>query len=354
MEEEVEVTAEEPIAHQISVSLVESAPAKVDAGAGMVLKVTVSCSWNCDLRGQKVQIIAQDDVVEKEIELTKFDGTANETDEFVVRSPIEPGEFSWTAWFPAYEKDGILHGEGSTRHAFVVQSHATSMAVWNVSSPVVVGTSLQLTTGVKCSGDCDLSGQEIEIFDHEGAKIATGILNSAPYSDKVDLYWTEVELEAPDTKGSYRWDIRFPEPKLALPHEATLHPFGFSAVDRPDCTVTVEVVDKEKDRPIKDARILLRPDMHRGSTDERGVAKLQVPKGEYWLLVRAKVKAPLGVKYNLRGAPLETDGREYLVYVPESNRESRKPFQTTIQADGDVAIKVELVGVVEPLEEDTL
>ncbi len=54
--------------------------------------------------------------------------------------------------------------------------------------------------------------------------------------------------------------------------------------------MTIEVVDKDTKTPIKNAHVRLRPHMYRGSTylthtDEGGVARLDVPRGNYQLYV---------------------------------------------------------------------
>jgi hypothetical protein len=71
--------------------------------------------------------------------------------------------------------------------------------------------------------------------------------------------------------------------------------------------VTVEVFDAVTNTPVKDADVVLHP--YSGTTDERGVATLMVPKGEYELSV-------LG-----------------------SNKQN---FDTTIRVDGDVSVRAGL------------
>ena len=217
--------AEEVKAHETSTSMVKAALAELDAGTDIALKVRVLCSSACDLRGKIVKIIAQDAVVAKEIELTDFDGTVNETDEFVVKAPTRPGEYTWTAMFPAQEKEGVLqHEESSTPFSFTVKPHETSIAVWDVPSPIVFNTKFKLKVGVKCSADCKLTDNKIEIYDHEGAKVATGTLGGVPWSGTDALYWAEGELKAPSTDGYYRWTAKFPEPDLE-PHEGASYTF---------------------------------------------------------------------------------------------------------------------------------
>jgi hypothetical protein len=245
--------------HETSIAMVRAAPAELDAGSDMVLNVSVSCSSVCDLRGKIVEIIAQDAVVTREIGLTEFDETANETDEFVVKAPTTPGSYTWTAVFRAQEKEGVLHKESSTPFSFTVKPHVTSIAVWDVPSPIVLNTKFMLKVGVKCSGDCKLTDSKIEIYDQEGSKVATEKLGGVPWSGTNALYWTEVELKSPGTERYYTWEAKFPKPDSELAHEVASYTFGFVTARPPEHQVTVEVIDKDTKTPIENAYVLLSP-----------------------------------------------------------------------------------------------
>jgi hypothetical protein len=304
-----EAKAEEVKVHDITLSMAKAPPPEVDAGAFIALQGRVSCSSACDLRGKIVKIIAQDAVEVKEIRLVTFYGGAYETDRIVIKAPITPGEYTWTAVFPAQEKEGVLHQESSAPFSFTVKPHhATSMAVWDVPSPIAVGDRFRMKVGVKCSADCKLTDKQIEIYDHEGGKVATEKLGDVPWPGTGTLYWAEVELKSPGTEGYYTWEARFPEPDLELPHEEASHTFGFRTGEPPEHVVTVEVIDKDTKTPIKNADVLLHP--YRGYTDERGMARLMVPKDKYEL------------------------------YVSKNEYET---FQRTVKAANDVAIKAELL-----------
>ena len=299
---------EEVKAHETSTSMVKAAPAELDTGTDMALKVKVSCSSACDLRGKIVKIIAQGAVVkEMEVELTEFDGEATETDEFVVKAPTKAGEYTWTAVFPAQEKEGVFHQESSTPFSFIAKLHATWMSVWDVPSPALVSTKFKVKVGVKCSANCKLTDKEIEVYDQEGGKVATGTLGDVPWTTTT-LYWAEVELKAPGTEGSYTWEAKFPKPDLKLPHEEASFPFTFGTVRPPDHIATVEVVDKDRMIPLKNASIFVNP--RRASTDEHGIAKIGVTKGRHELCV---------------------------------SKHDYAEFQTTIEVAGDVTVKAELL-----------
>ncbi len=300
---------EEFKAHETRVSMVKAVRSELGAGTDIALKVKVSCPSACDLRGKIVKIIAQDAAVIKEIELVSFVEAANETDEFVVKAPTKLGECTWTAVFPTQEKEGILHEESSALFSFMVKPHTPSMAVWDVPSPVVFNARFKLKVGVKCDAECKLTGKKIEIFDHEGAEVATGTLGDIPWSASSALYWAEIELIAPGTEGYYTWEVKFPTQDHELPHEGTFYSIGFGTVARPpEHVVTVEVIEEYSKAPVYHAHVLLHP--YRGFTDKGGVARVMVPKGVYELYV---------------------------------SKDGYKVFQTTAEVSSDLDFKAELI-----------
>jgi hypothetical protein len=306
------LVTEEVQAHETSTSMVKAALAELDAGTDMALKVRVSCSSNCNLQGGKLRIADDDGAVVKEIELTEFDGTENETDEFIVKAPVEPGAYTWTAVFLAQEKEGVLHEGSSAPFSFIVKPHATSMAVWDVPSPIAFNDKFKIKVGVKCSAECNLTDKKIAIYDHKRKKVATGTLGGVPWPGTSALYWAEVELEAPGVDGYYRWSVKFRKPDLELPHEEASDHFGFTTASPPEHMVTVEVIDEDTKAPIKNALVTLRScgTPYRNRTDGGGVARVSVPKGEYE------------------------------VYVSAYDKET---FKTTVEVASDIAIEAELL-----------
>jgi len=306
---------EEVQSHQTNTEMIKSSPAEVDAGTDIALKVKVSCPSACDLRGKTVRIIAQDSTVTKEVALTGFEEGINDTDEFTVKAPIELGACTWSVVFPAQEVGGVLHEESSTTVMFNVKPHSTSMAVWGVPSPIALNDKFKIKVGVKCSAECNLMDKKIGIYGQKGKKVATGALGGVPWPGTSGLYWAEVELEAPGVEGFYRWRVKFPKPHLELPHEEASYHFAFSTATPPEHVVRVEVIDKDVDEPLQNALVTLIPRdtvyaPYRKRTDDRGVAWLTVPKGEYQLCVD------------------ESDSR---------------PFETTAEVAGDTEVKVELI-----------
>ncbi len=111
-----------------------------------------------------------------------------------------------------------------------VTPHKISLAVWDLQSPLVVGRSAKMKVGAKCSAGCPLTGQDAEIHNR-------------------------TEVRGRGTLGPTPWP-------------------GTSAL---------KVTEKKTDVPVRDVEVRLGP--HRGSTDDLGSAKVELPKGAYDLVV---------------------------------------------------------------------
>jgi len=274
--------------HQTKTEMIQSAPREVDAGTDISLKVGASCSCACDLRGNRITVIAQDGAVAAEAALTSFEEGLNETDAFTVKAPTQLGQCTWSIVFPAQEVGGIPHGESWTPVSFTVRPHSTGIAVWDAPSPIALNSRFRIKVGAKCSAGCNLVDTEVRVYGQKGRKVATARLGPVPWTGTSALYWTEAELEAPGDEGYYRWRVRLRKPDLELPHEDASHTFFFTTARPPQHVVTVEVIAEEANTPLERALVVLRPGTgypYRSYTDEGGVARLEVPNGEYTLYV---------------------------------------------------------------------
>ncbi|HZK24105.1 MAG TPA: hypothetical protein VFC74_01820 [Oscillospiraceae bacterium] len=293
MTENAKVVAEkDPVhPHHIAVEMAKVPPANVYAGVFMTLKVKVSCTAACSLKGQLVLILDHTDQVVKELRLiTPYRG-AYETDQFVLQAPHNPGEYTWTAVFPQQERDNVSHKRAAADFNFTVKAHhATSIAVWDVTSPVAIKTASRVKVGVKCSVGCQLTGRQIEIYNQSGHKAAEATLGDVPWKGTDSMYWTEITIPAPDTTGYSTWQARFSESELET-HLAKQASFGFTVVNSPECSMTVQVVERESKVPVSNASIIMHP--YRIKTDEKGRATLAVAKGEYKLFVTREDKYEL-------------------------------------------------------------
>jgi len=338
--------------HKVSLSFVQAPPDEVLVGGELNLTLCVQCPSGCDLTGHTLTIKGPEPILIDGLELVEFDGKVGKTAPVTIKVPPKLGEQTWTVLCPEAVGEDIIHEEESLDFSFTVKPHPTSMAVWNVNSPFVVGEDFEIIVGVKCGLGCNMGGQKVVVIDHEGNEAASGQLGDEVYSAALDLYWRAIKLKAPDTVGGFIWTAKFPEPD-GHHHECDYH-FSFSTTEPPDCEVTVKLTDKETGDPIANAQVTLRPKLYIGFTDEEGEVRLHVPRGEYKLGINAAKQAPRGIEYKIGEVPRVTRGYEYIVYVPPENAESLTPFERTYQIDEDTTIEVELVGIIEPPEEDTL
>jgi len=257
-------------------------PDVVDAGAEMTLQGKVSCSPACDLRGHTLLVKDHTGAAAGTLELTEFDGVTNETGEFVVKAPGQPGGYTWLAVCPAVVKNGISYIEASTPISFTVKPHTTSAVVWDTPSAVVVGERFRTKVGIKCCNECDLTNRDFGIYDHEGAQVATATVSGDRWPG-TGLYVAELELEAPAREGLYTWSVKCPGSDVGVPHAEGSISFGVRVVSQPEYMVTVETVDKVSQTPLSGARVVMHP--YRAVTDERGLAEVRVAKGAYKLFV---------------------------------------------------------------------
>jgi hypothetical protein len=157
-----------------------------------------------------------------------------------------------------------------------VEEHKTSLAVWDLDSPLVVGRPGKMKVGAKCSAGCPLTDHEIEIFDENGSKVVRAALSATPWPGTSGLYWVELNFCAPKLAGSQTWTV-------TSAHGDAFSHFTFVTVQPPEHTLTVRIRDKEGRVPLREAEIRLGP--YRASSDEKGSATIDVPKGSYSLSV---------------------------------------------------------------------
>ena len=271
---------------KISMLSCDMSPGEVDAGADMTLKGKVACSPPADLRGKTFLIKDQNGALVESMELSEFDGETNLTSEFVLNAPLRPGVYTWLAVCPEHAETGVSLEETSAPFSFTVKAHSTQIIVWDAPSAIECGQPFSIKIGVKCSSDCRPDGWAIEVCDHDRKKLARATLIDEPWHDTTTLYYAEVDLRAPDTEGLYAWEAKSDATGLDVPHAGCVAGFGVRVVPTPECVLTVEALDMESQTPVKGAKVVVHP--YRTLTDERGVAEVRIPKGEYRLFVSGK------------------------------------------------------------------
>ena len=156
------------------------------------------------------------------------------------------------------------------------EQHKTSLAVWDLASPLVIGRSAKMKVGAKCSAGCPLTDHEIEIHDQTGATVARAGLGATPWPGASGLYWTELDFHAPAAAGTHTW-------AATSVHGEAFSNFTFITVEPPDHSLTIHVRDKATQAPLQDVEVRL--GAYRASSDDRGLATIELQKGHYTLNV---------------------------------------------------------------------
>jgi hypothetical protein len=284
------------------VCTVEVSPDEVDAGADITLAVHVDYSGDDEPKQPGVSIRSRDGAELARAALAQSeddDDDGYEADDIVLSAPQSVGEHIYRAVVVVPDKDGVLQDQAATEVRLVVKAHEAELNVWDVPNVMVPGERFRFTVALKCSAGCNLAGRELNIVDREGAAIGCATLGPTVWPGTDALYFAEVEAEAPGAAGDHRWEINTGESTAGLPHAAGTLPVALKVVHPPNCEVTVEVIDREKQAPIKGARVVAHP--YRAMTGEDGTARFKVNEGRYDMLVSATKYAPFSIMVEVRG-----------------------------------------------------
>jgi hypothetical protein len=188
-----------------------------------------------------------------------------------------------------------------------VEPHRTSVVVWDVPSTIERGEAFSLKVGVRCPYECRPDGWAVEVRDQDGTKRASAAVSDEPWPGTSALYYAEVDLTAPDAEGLHAWEAKALVDGPDITHTGGGTPFNVRVVPTPECLLTVVAIEAASESPVEGAKVVVHP--YQAFTDERGVAEVRLPKGEYRLFV---------------------SGRRYF------------PFRTDCEIANDVTIRAEL------------
>jgi hypothetical protein len=211
--------------------------------------------------------------------LLTCDAGANESGALALKAPLQVGEHVWRIVFAPPATAGVVHDEAALSVPIKTSPQETSLAVWDIPSPVVTGERFEIKIGAKSAAACVLGGKPIEVCDQTGAVVARGSLGETPWPGTGALYWTAVELLAPAESGLRTWTVQFAAAELDIPHAGSSSSFSTAIVRSPEHRLTVKVIDKDTAAPIPDVQIRL--GAYRAATNEAGLAEVRMPKGVY-------------------------------------------------------------------------
>jgi hypothetical protein len=266
--------------HSTHLTLCEPVP-ELAVGSDFVLQVEVSCPEGCDLSGLPVMATGPDGQMAT-VE-PRSDQAPDTPRGIALTAPLEVGEHVWSVQFPAHERGGVRHEECTLPVCVRTAPHTTSLAVWGVPSPVVIGERFSIKVGAKSSAACELKGKKILVSDSSGAVIAQGCLQETPWPGTSALYWTDVEMPAPEQEGMFWCTVSFAAADVETPHDGASSKFSVVIVRPPEHRLTIEVFEKDSKAPIEDAQVRL--GAYRAATDPSGRAEVAMPKGSYDLTV---------------------------------------------------------------------
>jgi uncharacterized membrane protein len=276
--------------HSTRVELSEPLQPELAVGSDFVVKVRVWCPAGCDVSRIPIAVDGPDGLAVTIAPRSDHDpaeaGVAPGDDnlrDLALKAPAQVGEHVWTVRFPPHESDGVRHAECALPVCVRTTPHATSLAVWAVPSPVVMGERFRIKVGAKSAAGCELRTKKIAVYDQAGAVIAQASLQDAPWPGTSALYWTEVEVPAPSREGMSWFTVNFAAADIATPHEPSSSKFSVAIVRPPEHRLTVEVLEQDSKAPIEDAQVRL--GAYRAVTDPSGRAEVAMPKGSYDLTV---------------------------------------------------------------------
>jgi hypothetical protein len=163
------------------------------------------------------------------------------------------------------------------------EDHGVSLAIWDVSSPVVEGGLVRLKVGAKCRQGCSLAGMTIEVKNHEGTRLTTGSLGKTPAAGTSALYWTHVEFQPPPMQGLQSWEVLFEKTQVKPLHPEAEGRFSVLFTKPQLCRLTITVADETTKVPLDNAYVRVGDTTL--YTDTSGKAVASIPAGEEELVV---------------------------------------------------------------------
>jgi hypothetical protein len=300
--------ADEPQIHSPILELAEPAPGEVAIGGDLALKIRLACPEGCDLGGAPLAI---EDGGGREV--ARVPPATDAIREVMVKAPDAVGPQRWSVKLAAQEHAGIRHEERTLVLAFKTKPHATSLAVWDLPSPVVMGAQFSVKVGAKSSASTPLGQRAIAISDASGEVVGRANLQDRPWPGTNALYWADVELPAQRQEGIAWFTASFAATDAEVPHDASATRFSVAVARPGEHRLSVAVFEKDTRAPVENAE--LRLGAYAAATDASGRAQLRLPKGSYELTVwkagydtpsrTLEISADLGVEVEATALPPE-------------------------------------------------
>ena len=271
-------------------------PGALDAASSFTLMLALECDAPVDLSALRYEVKNSEGLIASGLvgQIIHFNpdapdydprnGPVEKRDQIALSltAPKEIAPFSWVITIPEQELGDCIIEAASLTFSATTLIHRSSLAVWDVPSPVQAGETFRIKIGGKCSAGCELCGLDVMVCDAHQEITRGGLQNEHP--DAAGLWCTEVEITAPATTGLQEFMIRFaPGDARGLPHAQAQAQFSTMVVSAADHAVDVSVVDEETREPLSEAHVRL--GLYRLSTQEDGRVSFAVSKGEHRLFI---------------------------------------------------------------------
>lgn len=296
---------EEKQVRVVNLELLEALPDLLDAGAPFSVTVAVSTTNSGDLAGALYQIMGDELLLQEGVlpAVVRIDPASDAFDprngpvdmrDRVTLSLIAPeqiGSFRWRLLIPDQDIGAITYAQSAMEFSFQTREHQTSLAVWDVPSPVETNGRFAFKLGAKCTACCSLDGRRVELHDATGRLVAHGRIGSSIWEGAEGLFWTEMSGVASATEGLATFTASLPADEPGAAHAGASTSLSFMTVGEGRHSVALVVVETGSAIPIPDVHVRL--GFHRSVTDEDGAVKFCVSSGDHRLVLsKAGYAAP--------------------------------------------------------------
>jgi hypothetical protein len=265
----------------------------IDASAAFTVSIRVDAAGLGDPGSARVVVLDARGVEVSRAGLSRLDETAFETGDIALRAPAEPGEHAWRAVVLAANAKRDAREIAAAAFRLSVQAHSARLNVWDVATAIPAGEPFSFKVGLACSAGCNLGGQRLRMLDHRGREAGIVTLGNEPWPGTDALHVAEATATAPAEVGRHVWQIVTTDWGTALPHAGGHVELSVNAVPAPDCTLTITVIEYEKQKPIAGATVVAHP--FRAKTNAAGIATMRLHKGRYDVLISAPRYAPFAI-----------------------------------------------------------
>jgi hypothetical protein len=158
---------EEPGGALVHLAVSEPLPLEVRAGDGVAITARASCRDGRDRTGMAVAVTAPDGKTAMHAFALNADGVT-ETAAITLVAPSDLGVHVFRFTLSPHEIAGTRYAQAVLDVPVRVTPQATSLAVWDVPSPVVAGMSFVIKAGAKSTASAALAGGAIEVCTETG------------------------------------------------------------------------------------------------------------------------------------------------------------------------------------------